>query len=123
MTAPDMREDKMMRTNIARVALLVGLVWAVSACENLTEINENPNAPTDVTASFLLPQALRSAVTQGMHGALFQSHTGIWPQHLVELQYPDEEQGEVRDSRMDAYFQNFYINSLMDIEMVYDKGV
>ena len=113
----------MMRTNIARVALLVGLVWAVSACDSLTEINENPNAPTDIGANFLLPQAIRSAVTQGMHGALYQSHTGIWPQHLVELQYPDEEQGEVRDSRMDAYFQNFYIGSLMDIETVYDKGV
>ena len=123
MTAPDMREDKMMRTNIARVALLVGLVWAVSACDSLTEINENPNAPTDVTANFLLPQAIRGGVEQGMHGALYQSHTGIWPQHLVELQYPDEEQGEVRDSRMDAYFQNFYIGSLMDIQTVYDKGV
>ncbi len=113
----------MMRINIARVALLVGLVWAVSACDPLTEVNENPNAPTDVTANFLLPQALRAGVEQGMHGALFQSHTGIWPQQLVELQYPDEEQGEVRDARMDAYFQNFYIGSLKDIQTVYDKGV
>ncbi len=112
-----------MRTNIARAALLVGLFWAASACDTLTEINENPNAPTDVTANFLLPQAIRGAVEQGMHGALYQSHTGIWPQHLVELQYPDEEQGEVRDSRMDAYFQNFYIGSLKDIQTVIDKGV
>ncbi len=113
----------MMRTNIARAALLVGLLWAVGACEGLTDINENPNAPTDVAANFLLPEAIRRAVEQGMHGALYQSHTGIWPQHLVELQYPDEEQGEVRDSRMDAYFQNFYIQSLKDIQTVIDKGV
>ncbi len=113
----------MMRNKIACVALLVGLVWAASACESLTELNENPNAPTDVTANFLLPQAIRGGVEQGMYGALYQSHTGIWPQHLVELQYPDEEQGEVRDARMDIYFQNFYIGSLKDIQTVYDKGV
>jgi len=105
----------MMRTNIARVALLVGLFWAASACEGLTDMNENPNAPTDVTANFLLPQAIQSAVTQAMHGALYQSHTGIWPQHLVELQYPDEEQGEVRAARMDGYFQTFYTGPLKDI--------
>ena len=116
----------MMRTTIARAALLVGLFWAASACglgESLTDINENPNAPTDVTANFLLPQAIRAGVEQGMHGALFQSHTGIWAQHLVELQYPDEEQGEVRASRMDAYFQNFYTGSLKDIQTVIDKGI
>jgi hypothetical protein len=119
-----MREDKMMRKNIARVALLVGLVWAASACERtLTEINENPNAPTDVTASFLLPQAIRGGVENAMYGALYQSHTGIWPQHLVELQYPDEEQGEVRASRMNAYFQNLYIGSLKDIQTVINKGM
>ena len=113
----------MMRTNIARVALLVGLVWAVSACDSLTEINENPNAPTDVTAKFLLPQAIRNAVEQAIPTTLYRSHTGIWPQHLVQLQYPDEEQGEVRDSRMDLYFENFYMGSLMDIQTVFRKGV
>jgi len=113
----------MMRKNIARAALLVGLLWAVSACEGLTDLNENPNAPTDVTAGFLLPQAIQSGVTQGMHGALYQSHTGIWPQHLVELQYPDEEQGEVRDARMDGYFQTFYTGPLKDIQTVIDKGI
>jgi hypothetical protein len=113
----------MMRTNIARAVLLVGLFWAASACDTLTEINENPNAPVDVTANFLLPQSIQNAVTQAMHGALYQSHTGIWPQHLVELQYPDEEQGEVRDSRMDAYFQTFYTGGLKDIQTVIDKGV
>ncbi len=50
----------MMRKKLASAALLVGLVWAVTACDNLTDINENPNAPTDVGTQFLLPQAVGS---------------------------------------------------------------
>ena len=113
----------MMRTKIARVALLVGLVWAASACDSLTDVNDNPNAPTDVTANFLLPQAIRQGVENTQTGGWFMSHSGIWPQHLVQLQYPDEEQGEVRDSRMDGYFQTIYAAVLKDIQTVIDKGI
>ena len=113
----------MMRNKLARVAVLVGLVWAVSACDSLTEINENPNAPTDVGPQFLLPNAIQNAVQSAFGGSQFQSHTAIWPQHFVELQYPDEELGEVRSSRMEIYWTNYFIGPLKDIQTVIDKGV
>lgn len=114
----------MMRIGLARGALLVGLLWAVSACDSgLTEVNENPNAPTDVPPGFLLAQSIQSAVQQTFGGSQFQSHTAIWPQHFVELQYPDEEQGLVRADRMDAYWQVYYAGGLNDIQAVIDKGV
>lgn len=115
----------MMRTNtFARVALLVGLVWAAGACDDgLTEINQNPNAPTDVPVDFLLPQAIQSSVQQTFGAGLMLQHTGIWPQHFVQIQYPDEETGTVRASRMEGYWTTYYAGSLKDIQTVIDKAV
>ncbi|UCC24681.1 MAG: SusD/RagB family nutrient-binding outer membrane lipoprotein [Gemmatimonadales bacterium] len=108
---------------IAKRALLAGLVLAVGACGDLTTINENPNAPTDVGADFLLPQSIRSGVEATFGAGQMLSHTAIWPQHAVELQYPDEEVGDVRAARMTAYWTNYYSNSLADIQVVIDKGI
>ena len=113
----------MMRNKLARVAVLVGLVWAVSACDSLTEINEDPNAPTDVGPQFLLPQAIQNAVQPAFGAGQYLSHTGIWPQHIVQLQYPDEEQGILRPSRMEGYWTGYYAGPLRDIQTVIDKGV
>ncbi len=114
-----------MRKRLAHAALLIGLAWAVSACntEGLTEVNENPNAPTDVAAGLLFARSIQLGVQQTFGGAQFQSHTAIWPGHWVELQYPDEEQGQVRPARMDAYWSNYYAGALMDVQTVIDKGL
>ncbi|UCC81565.1 MAG: SusD/RagB family nutrient-binding outer membrane lipoprotein [Gemmatimonadota bacterium] len=114
----------MNRMKLARAALVVGLVWAVSACdEGLTDVNQNPNQPTDVDASLLLPNAIRQGVENYFGAGQFLSHTNIWPQHGVELQYPDEEIGNVRSDRMDIYWENYYAYPLMDMQTVINKGV
>lgn len=114
----------MKSTNIARVALLVGLVWVVGACDQgLTEVNDNPNAPTDVPVGFLLPQAIQSGVQQTFGAGQMLQHTGIWPQHFVQIQYPDEEQGQVRPSRMEGYWTTYFAGNLKDIQTVINKGV
>ena len=117
------KAKKMMRNKIASAALLVGLVWAVTACDNLTEINEDPNAPTDVGPQFLLPQAIQASVQQAFGTGQMLQHFSIWSQHFVQLQYPDEELGEVRSSRMEAYWNGYFIGPLKDIQTVIDKGV
>lgn len=102
---------------------IAALVVVTGACEDgLTEANENPNAPSDVSAQLLLPQAIRSAVELTFGAGLMLSHTAIWPQHAVEIQYPDEEQGNVRADRMQAYWNTFYAGSLKDVQVVIDKG-
>jgi hypothetical protein len=113
-----------MKTNtMSRWVLVAGLVWATGACdEGLTELNDNPNAPTDVGAEFLLPQAIRSAVEQTFGGGML-SHTMIWPQHGVQIQYPEEEQGNVRPGTMQSYWDGYYAGPLLDIKTVIDKGV
>jgi hypothetical protein len=109
--------------NRNRLALAALLVLAISACENgLTDANKDPNAPTDVSAQFLLPSAIDSAVENTFGAGLMLSHTAIWPQHAVQLQYPDEEEGLVRPDRMQLYWDNYFAGPLKDIQLVIEKG-
>jgi hypothetical protein len=109
---------------IAKRVLVAGFVLALGACdESLTDINENPNQPTDVGAQFLLPQSIRAGVEATFGGGQMLSHTAIWPGHGVELQYPDEEEGIVRASRMQGYWDGYYAGPLADIQVVIDKGI
>ncbi len=109
---------------IVRAGLVASFVLTASACDRgLTEVNRNPNAPTDVGAQFLLPQAIRAGVERSFGGGLVMlSHTMIWPQHAVEIQYPDEEQGNVRPDNMQFYWDSYFANSLRDIRTVVEKG-
>jgi len=106
-----------------RGALAAGLVLALSACEALTDVNQNPNAPTDVGPEFLLPQSIRSAAENTWGSFMLLSHTGIWAQQTVQIQYPDEERGNVRPGNMQAFWDNYYAGSLRDVQNVIDKGV
>lgn len=105
---------------LARSALAAALVLAVGACtESLSSVNKNPNAPTDVGAEFLLPQAIRSF----LDGTRMQlAHTSIWSQHTVQIQYADEERGQVRPGSIQAFWDTYYANSLKDIQTVIAKG-
>jgi hypothetical protein len=113
----------MKRIKLAHTALVVGLVWALGSCEPPTAINYNPNAPTDVPAALLLPQAIQGSVQSAIGSYEYLSHTAIWPQHGVELQYPDEETGIVRASRMEGYWTGYYAGELKDIQTVIEKGI
>ncbi len=113
----------MRKTILARVVLLVGLVWAVGACdEGLTEVNDNPNQPTDVPVDFLLAQSIQGGVQATFGAGQMLQHTSIWPQHFVQIQYPDEEVGNVRAARMEGYWGGYYTGELKDIQTVIDKG-
>jgi len=106
------------------VALLVGLGLAAAACsDGLTDINENPNAPTSVPAQFLLPSAIQVAVNNVFGTGQMLQHSGVWAQHFAQIQYPDEETGNVRASRMDGYWDGFYVGPLKDIQTVIDLGI
>jgi hypothetical protein len=109
---------------VARAALFVGLAWAAGACsDGLTDMNVNPNSPTTVPVEFLLPTAIQGAVENVYGSWQLLSHTSIWPQHTVQIQYPDEERGNVRPGNMDAFWSAFYTGPLKDIQTVIDIGV
>jgi hypothetical protein len=107
----------------ARSAVMVGAVAALTACDDgLTDTNVNPNAPTDVSADFLLPETIRTGVEVIFGDGVMLAHTSIWPHQTVELQYPDEEQGNVRPERMDLYWDTLYAGGLHDAQAVVEKG-
>ena len=105
---------------LARSALAAALVVAIGACsEGLSSVNKNPNAPTDVDAQFLLPQAIRSSLDDSR---MQLAHTSIWAQQTTQIQYPDEERGQVRPGSIQFFWDRYYSNSLKDIEAVIAKG-
>ena len=123
MMAPERIVDTILGTRVARSATLVGLVWAAASCaDGLTDINTNPNAPIDVPAQLLLPQAIQNTAQAAFGAGQMLQHTGIWPQHFVQIQYPDEDRGQVRASRMEAYWTSYYSGGLKDVQLVMEKG-
>ncbi len=109
--------------NPARGVLVAGLVLVTTACaDGLVEVNDNPNAPTDVGAEFLLPQSIRSAVENSFDSWMMFHHASIWAQQTVQIQYPDEETGQVRPGNMQAFWTTFYSGPLQDIQTVIAKG-
>jgi hypothetical protein len=114
----------MKRNKLARVATLAGLLLALGACDRgLTSVNVNPNAPTDVGPGYLLPNAIQAPVGNIFGAGMMLSHTSIWPQHTVQIQYQAEEIGQVRASTMQGWWDGFYAGYLTDTKTVIDKGV
>jgi len=113
----------MKATNLARSLALAGLVIALGACDNgLTDVNDNPNAPIDVGPGFLLPQAIQASVRNVFGSGTMLSHTSIWPQQTVQIQYPVEEIGQVRPATMQALWDGFYAGYLTDTRVIIEKG-
>ena len=109
---------------IARGALAIALITGFMACDQgLTKVNVDPNAPTDVGPAYLMPRAIQSAVAQTYGSWVLLSHVNIWPQQLVEIQYPDEERGQVRPGNMQGFWDSYYAGPLTDVQVVIDKGV
>lgn len=115
-----------MRTysEFARAAALTAIAWSLSACEDLTSLNENPNAPDDVSAEFVLPQAIRTGVTASFGAGMMLSHTALWPGHVAQIQYAEqgEDTGVVRTENMNTFWSNYYTLPLGNSQVVVDKG-
>lgn len=105
-------------------AALVALVVSASACDQgLSGLNENPNAPTDVGAEYLLPQALQSTVEYANYNTWFTlEFTGIFAQHWAKIQYTDEDRYELRPNVIDGFWNNFYSGPLKDWQLIIEKG-
>lgn len=109
-------------TRLVRAGMIVLFATAAGCDDGLTEANINRNAPTDVGAQFLLPQSIRATVEQTFGAGQHLSHTAIWPQHVVQIQYPEEEQGNVRPEGIRGYWDGYYSGPLKDIQLVIEKG-
>ncbi|GAB4408586.1 MAG: hypothetical protein OHK0039_11810 [Bacteroidia bacterium] len=103
--------------------LVAGYLLLVCSGCNLAETNINPNNPTDVPLSVLLPPALESAAGElaedaAVYAGIFcQYFTGVDNQALpVESYLLDE------SFNMNPLWQDFYTTSLHSLHLVIDKA-
>lgn len=110
-----------MRKLIQGIGILA-LTAAVGACNDLTEVNVDPNNPTDVAAKYLMVDAMRETVSQSVSGAISYRNTAVWAQHNAEIQYPDEDRYIFRVASIDAQFRGYYSGPLKNLQMVMRKN-
>lgn len=109
--------------------LFLGLaaVAALSACDadRLTDANRNPNDPTDAPSSALFTNSARLAAARWVDG-VGGTRYGFLPQHLAQVQYPDDDQylaarlGAVATTPL---FDGSYSAELQDLDVVIDRGM
>lgn len=106
-----------------RVAPVLAAAFAAAACnDGLTDINTNPNAPTNVSAQFLLPSAQQAAIERALGVNFNLTMTGLWSQHWAKVQYIDEDRYDLRPQQVDAHWTGFYAGPLRDLKEIVDQG-
>src|SRR3989442_2956644 len=94
---------------------------AITACSDLTSINQNPNGPVDVPPPSILPNVIQTVVG-GVNGvnSLNIRGGGLWVQYYLEIQYRDEDKYLVRSGTSGGW--GFYNGALEDIRRMIIKG-
>jgi hypothetical protein len=101
-----------------------GLVLALvsAACtSDFTEINDNPNAPTDVDAQFLITHATVDAV-RNVAGSWDKTLLGMWAQHTSQIEYAWNDRYEVRAETPNNQWKDFYAGALEDYRVIFEKA-
>lgn len=112
----------MTHKRLSTAAAGLTLVLSVSACGDLTSINVNPNAPTDVSAEYLFPQGV-TALVGTLRGTTFDmTMTSLWAQHYAKIQYVDEDWYDIRPGTIDAYWSTLYAGGLQDLAQAAAKA-
>jgi Starch-binding associating with outer membrane len=113
----------MIYKKLTNVAAGVTLALSLSACnDRLTDLNVNPNGPTDVDAEYLFPQGV-SSVVGVLRGEWFDLRmTSLWAQHYAAIQYvEDGDTYEVRPSVVELVW-SLYPAGLEDLTQAADKA-
>jgi SusD/RagB-like outer membrane lipoprotein len=94
---------------------------AITACGDLTSINQNPNGPVDVPPPSILGNVIQNVVG-GVNGvnSLNIRGGGLWVQYYSEIQYRDEDKYIVRSGTSGGW--GFYNGSLEDLQRMIVKG-
>jgi hypothetical protein len=96
-------------------------LMAVTACGDLTSINQNPNGPVDVPPPSILGNVIQNLVG-GVNGVnpLNIRGGGLWVQYYSEIQYRDEDRYIVRSGTSGGW--GFYTSVVEDAQRMIVKG-
>ena len=76
---------------LGSVAVLLAVVIGTAGCDelsNLTDINENPNAPTSLAPQFLLPSLIRGMADKLVgESNIDLPSASLFVQHFARIQY------------------------------------
>src|SRR5262245_27300698 len=116
-------EMTMRQTFLACGSALALFVMGCDA-DKLTEVNQNPNSPTDAPSTALFTNSARLAANRWLDG-VGGTRYGFLPQHLAQVQYPDDDSylaarlGAVATTPL---YDNSYSAELQDLKLVIDRG-
>ena len=103
-----------------------GVAVALTACntDKLTDANKNPNDPESAPSAALFTNSVRVSAARWLDG-VGGTRYGFLPQHLAEVQYPDDD--TYQSSRLGAVattglFDASYSAELQDLKLVMDRG-
>jgi hypothetical protein len=115
----------MKMTTYTKVAAGLALLVSASACDNskLTNVNRNPNAPTDAPAGAVFTNAAQTIVGRFVGNNYDLRGLEFVAQHLAEVQYPDEDRYQrLQAANTNGYFNGPYSNELENLRKVAAKG-
>jgi hypothetical protein len=108
------------------LSLGAAVAMFATACDadKVTEANNNPNDPTDAPSSALFTNSARLAAARWLDG-VGGTRYGFLPQHLAQVQYPDDDSylaarlGAVATTPL---FDASYNAELQDLKLIVDRG-
>jgi len=112
----------MKKQTMVRLLPLLALSMGAAACEGLTDLNENPNAPTDVPAEFLLTEGQQAAANRLLGSFWNVGHGEVLSQHMAQIQYAEEDLYLWRSDAVNSVFREAYSGYLMDFHTVARMG-
>jgi hypothetical protein len=102
----------------------VALFATACDADKVTEANNNPNDPTDAPSTALFTNAARLAAARWLDG-VNGTRYGFLPQHMAQVQYPDDDQylaARLGASATANLFNNSYNSELADLAIIIDRG-
>jgi len=107
---------------LVRLAPMLALTMGAAACDGLTDLNQDPNAPTEVPARFLLTDGQQDAADRLLGSSFNFGYGEVLVQHLAQIQYAEEDLYLYRSSDTDFLFREAYSGYLMDFHRAAELG-
>lgn len=98
------------------------LAFVAGCGDGLTDLNKNPNEPTEVGADYLMANALEASVARTLGSSLNMDLVGLWVQHYAEARYAAEDIYELTDATVRTHWSGYYAGPLQDFTEVAQQG-
>ncbi len=89
---------------------------AFNGCQDITDLNDNPNSPTDVPAENLVTEA-QYELAERMWGRNYNAEWAMLVvQHWSQNEYAEESRYNVDGNSFDLAWEDFYANTLQELK-------